>query len=54
MRPGVQASVRATWPFAAAAWVFVEGDAKTQGWVAGNVYLDAAVSARAGVEAIVF
>ena len=32
---------------------YVEGEAKTAGWVAGNPFLDANVSVRAGVMAFV-
>jgi hypothetical protein len=54
VRPGLLAGIRVAWPFARAAWLFAEADAKTEGWVPGNVHLDAAATVRAGVEAVVF
>jgi hypothetical protein len=54
VRPGLLAGARAAWPLSPAWRVYVEGDVKTEGWVPGDVYLDAAFTARAGAEAFVF
>jgi hypothetical protein len=33
---------------------YLEGDVKTEGWVAGNVYLERAATGRAGLEWVLF
>lgn len=47
--PGALASLRIDWPMAGALGAFAEVEAKTGGWVAGNVSLDPNVSARLGI-----
>jgi hypothetical protein len=51
--PGGLATVRLLWE-GARVQPFVELEGKSAGWVAGNVYLDANLSARAGLAAIAF
>jgi hypothetical protein len=48
--PGGAALINAAYPLQPYLELFVEADAKTPGWVAGNVYLDAAVQGRAGLQ----
>ena len=50
VQPGAAARVGAALPLWSAVEVFAEADAKTAGWVAGNVYLDAAAQGRAGLQ----
>ena len=49
--PGASATLGAAVPLRWSLELFGEADAKTAGWVPGNVYLDAAVQARAGLQA---
>jgi hypothetical protein len=51
--PGSLATLRLLWD-STRVQPFVELEGKTAGWVAGNVYLDANLSARVGVAAVVF
>jgi hypothetical protein len=48
--PGAYALAGAALPLGQYLEIFAEADAKTPGWVPGNVYLDAAVQGRAGVQ----
>ncbi len=48
--PGASAKIGAAVPLRWSLELFGEADAKTAGWVAGNVYLDAALQARAGLQ----
>jgi hypothetical protein len=52
--PGALIGMRAALPLSHEYRAFVEADAKTAGWVPGNVYLDPAVTGRIGAEAFVF
>jgi hypothetical protein len=52
--PGALIGARAALPLTYEYRVFVEADAKTAGWVPGNVYLDPAVTGRIGAEAFAF
>jgi hypothetical protein len=54
VHPGALVGLRAAVPFNSLARVFVETEAKSEGWVPGNVALEPAVSGRLGVEGIVF
>jgi hypothetical protein len=54
VRPGALIGARAAWPLSDELRLYVEADAKTAGWVPGNVYLDPAVTGRIGAEAFVF
>lgn len=49
-QPGAALHAGAAVPLLAALELFAEADAKTPGWVPGNVYLDAAAQARAGLQ----
>jgi hypothetical protein len=53
-RPGALASLRATWAGWRAIQPYVEMEAKTAGWVAGNVYLDRNVAGRVGLSGRLF
>ncbi|HKP94650.1 MAG TPA: hypothetical protein VJ385_02730 [Fibrobacteria bacterium] len=48
--PGGAVSLGAALPLRPSLELFLEADAKTPGWVPGNVYLDAAAQARAGLQ----
>lgn len=48
--PGMAGSIGAAIPLISSLELFGEADAKTQGWVAGNVNLDPALQARAGLQ----
>ncbi|MCI0513479.1 hypothetical protein L0128_09725 [candidate division KSB1 bacterium] len=46
---GYGIKLNAAYPFTRHLGWFIEGDAKSQGWIAGNVYLDAAAQVRTGL-----
>ena len=52
--PGGLAGVRWNDPILPSVEIYGEVEAKTQGWVAGNVYLDSNVSFRLGLVAFLF
>jgi hypothetical protein len=48
--PGAYGSLGAAFPVSESLEIFAEGDVKTEGWVPGVVYLEAAAEGRAGVQ----
>lgn len=52
--PGALLGSRVALPLSNQYRLYVEADAKTAGWVPGNVYLDPAITGRIGAEAFVF
>lgn len=55
VRPGILGGLRAGLPLGPDDFrVYLEGDVKTEGWVAGNVDLERAATGRAGLEWVLF
>ncbi len=52
--PGVLARLKASYPIVPWFELFASVEGKTEGWVAGNVYLDANLSARMGASFVVY
>ena len=48
--PGAYGLLGAAFPLSQSLEIFAEGDAKTDGWVPGVVYLDAAAEGRFGIQ----